>query len=140
MLFLIPGKHPEDMINFLSRITLLVILQKKPKQLFSSQHAEWMWVYFLRPIPILAESATAKFWNKKEFHQTATWLQWMLRTHVAFWSFVEHSHEEMLSKCSFVYISQNSASVSDFYPGLSLTLDWSHKEGISRATLRLSVT
>lgn len=62
MPFLIPDKHPEDMVNFFSRITLLEVLQKKkPKQLFSSQYAEWMWFYFLTPIPILTESAIAKF-------------------------------------------------------------------------------
>lgn len=47
----------------------------------------------------------------------------MLRIHVAFSSFVGHSHEKILSKGSFVYISQKSASVTDFYPGLSLTPD-----------------
>lgn len=29
MPFLIPDKHPEDMVNFFSRITLLEVLQKK---------------------------------------------------------------------------------------------------------------
>lgn len=74
--FLTLGKCPEDRVSFLSRITLsheaIAGFAKKTKQLFSSQYAEWMWVYFLRPIPILTESTIAKFWNWKEFQHTVT--------------------------------------------------------------------